>query len=128
MNAIEKEITLSGILKEVGVNPSLRGYNYIKEAVLIIHHRPEVMGAITKELYPTIAERFNATPSRVERCIRHAIEKCFLETASESRVKYFGNCVNVATRKVTCSTFIAVLVEAFNNEVKKGEGQYDSKA
>ena len=120
MNAIEKEIALSDILKEIGVDPSLKGYSYIKEAILTAHCTPDIMKAITKELHPTIAEKFNTTPSRVERCIRHAIEKCFNDTSPEARAKYFGNCISATTGKVTSSTFIAVLVEAFNNEVKRG--------
>lgn len=120
MNITEKELILSDILKEIGVDPSLNGHKYIKEAILIAHCTPDSMKAITKQLNPAIAKKFNTTPSRVERCIRHAVEKCFSCTSPEARAKYFGNCISATTGKVTSSTFIAVLVEAFNNEVKRG--------
>lgn len=128
MNATEKELILSDILKEIGLNPSLRGYIYIKEAILTLHENPKMMESITKELYPAIADKHDTEWRRVERCIRHAIEKCFVETAPEARTKYFGNCVNAHTGRVTSSTFIAVMLEAFNNEVKRGGMKNGSEA
>lgn len=128
MNTIEKEIILSDIMKEIGLNPSLRGYSYIKEAVLTLHENPKMREAITKQLYPAIAEKHDTKWHRVERCIRHAIEKCFVETVPETRTKYFGNCVSASTGKVTNSTFIAVILEVFNNEVKRGGMKNGSEA
>lgn len=120
MNPVKKEIIVSAMLKEIGVDPSLRGYKYIREAILIVHEDHKKLHAITRELYPAIAEHNDTEASRVERCIRHSVEKCFNETDPEVRVKYFGNCVSMMTGKVTNSTFIAVMVEALDTKIKEG--------
>lgn len=127
MNTTEKELIVSDMLKEVGVDPSLKGYRYLLDAILIAFEGPKKLHAITKDLYPTIAERNETKASRVERCIRHSIEKCFNETDPDMRAKYLGNCTSLHSGKVTNSTFIALMVEALNTKIKGG-AQNDSEA
>jgi len=69
---IETEIT--NIIHEIGVPAHIKGYLYLREAIKMVIENVELLGAVTKELYPSIAKKFNTTPSRVERAIRHAIE------------------------------------------------------
>lgn len=68
------QISITKVLHELGIPSHIKGYQYIREAIGIIYERPEVIGGITKELYPELASKYDTTVSRVERAIRHAIE------------------------------------------------------
>lgn len=99
------------VLLDIGVDPSVKGYNYLRTAIELAYNKREYLEAITKDLYPSIAEVYATTPQRVERSIRHAIEKAFNSVDNEVIYQYFGNVINPNTGKVTNSTFIATIVE-----------------
>lgn len=111
---------LEDVLREIGMPRSLVGYQATVEAVLMVKNNPGLLLAVTKELYPAVAEKRKTTPSRVERSIRHAIETCFNRADFETLNKYFGQTVNPATGKPTVSEFVAMMVDAVNRKERRG--------
>ena len=89
----------------------IKGYQYLREAIIIAVKDMEVINAVTKVLYPAVAKRFNTTPSRVERAIRHAIEVAWDRGDLETLQKYFGYTVSNAKGKPTNSEFIALIAD-----------------
>ena len=114
MKAEEK--TVVDILKRIGIPPHLKGYAYIKTAVLEAVENESVLYYITKELYPVVAEKYKTTVSRVERAIRHAIEVAFDNMPPEMIEDIFGNCISFNKGKATNSQFLATMVELFKTE------------
>lgn len=106
-------------LKVLGVPASLKGYEYIKIAVVLVLEDKTRMHAATRRLYPEIARACHSTASRVERAIRHAIEYVYSNTDPQVLFQYFGNITGSMSGKVTNTTFIAGIVEYINMEVKK---------
>ena len=98
--ALEGQVT--AIIHEIGVPAHIKGYQYLREAILIAVQDMDVINAVTKVLYPEVAARFSTTPSRVERAIRHAIEVAWDRGDLETLQKYFGYTVNSA-KGVVCS-------------------------
>lgn len=88
------EASITNIIHEVGVPAHIKGYMYLREAITMIFHDIELLGSITKILYPDIAKKFNTTPSRVERAIRHAIEVAWARGNIDSITDLFGYTVN----------------------------------
>ena len=109
----EQEIYISELLKEIGAPTHLLGYDYIKFAILLIAKDKSYLRQITKKLYPAIAEKFETTPSRVERAIRHCIEVSFNRAKAEKMEEIFSYTININTGKLTNSEFLAVLGEYF---------------
>ena len=109
----KEEIYISKLLKELGVPPHLLGYDYIKFAILLIASDESYLRRITKGLYSDIAEKFQTTPSRVERAIRHCIEVSFNRAKAEKMEEIFSYTININTGKLTNSEFLAVLGEYF---------------
>lgn len=103
-------------LKHLGVPVSLLGYNYLKEAISIVLEDPKAINRVTKQLYPTIAEVYGSTASRVERAIRHAVEHVFDHTDYNIVCEYFGN-TNSDSGKLTNTQFIAGVAEYIKMEV-----------
>ena len=99
------------IIHEIGVPAHIKGYQYLREAIMIAVDDMEVINAITKVLYPAVAKRFSTTPSRVERAIRHAIEVAWDRGDLETLQKYFGYTVSNAKGKPTNSEFIAMIAD-----------------
>ena len=99
------------ILHEVGVPAHIKGYQYVREAIIIVVQNMDAINAVTKVLYPEVAKRFNTTPSRVERAIRHAIEVAWDRGDLETLQGYFGYTVNSAKGKPTNSEFIAMIAD-----------------
>lgn len=89
----------------------IKGYQYLREGIILTVRNMEVINAVTKVLYPEIAKRFGTTPSRVERAIRHAIEVAWDRGDLETLQKYFGYTVNSAKGKPTNSEFIAMIAD-----------------
>ena len=107
--SLENQVT--AIIHEVGVPAHIKGYQYLREAIMIAVNDMDVINAVTKVLYPEVAKRFNTTPSRVERAIRHAIEVAWDRGDLETLQKYFGYTVSNAKGKPTNSEFIAMIAD-----------------
>ena len=106
---LESQVT--AIIHEVGVPAHIKGYQYLREAIIIAVNDMDVINSVTKVLYPEVAKRFNTTPSRVERAIRHAIEVAWDRGDLETLQKYFGYTVSNAKGKPTNSEFIAMIAD-----------------
>ena len=111
---IETEIT--NIIHEIGVPAHIKGYLYLREAIKMVIDNVELLGAVTKELYPSIAKKFNTTPSRVERAIRHAIEVAWSRGKVDTINKLFGYTVHTTKGKPTNSEFIAMIADKLRLE------------
>lgn len=98
-------------LLSIGIPSNVRGYAYIREATMIAVHNPRVIEAITKELYPAVAKKFQTTPARVERAIRHAIEVAWIRGDTEYHETLFGYSVDRFKGHPTNSHFIAALAD-----------------
>ena len=102
---------VTAVIHEIGVPAHIKGYQYLREAILIAVDDMDVINAVTKALYPAVAKRFNTTPSRVERAIRHAIEVAWDRGDIETLQKYFGYTVSNTKGKPTNSEFIAMIAD-----------------
>lgn len=113
------EITITKTLHELGVPSHIKGYQYIREGIAIIYDHPEVIGGITKELYPKIASKFSTTVSRVERAIRHAIEVSWNRGNWDLMEEIFGHSVDIDKAKPTNSEFIVTIADKMKLEFKQ---------
>ncbi len=120
-NYIE-EITM--IIHEIGIPAHIKGYLYLRDAISMVIEEIELLGSVTKVLYPRIAEKYETTPSRVERAIRHAIEVAWSRNNIETIKKFFGYTINTEKGKPTNSEFIALVADRIRLKNKK----YDYKA
>lgn len=111
---IEKNIT--SIMHEIGVPAHIKGYLYLREAITLVYHDIELLGSITKVLYPDVAEKYNTTASRVERAIRHAIEVAWSRGNIDSITELFGYTINISKAKPTNSEFIAMVADKLRLE------------
>ena len=102
---------VTSVIHEIGVPAHIKGYQYLREAIMITVRDMDVINAVTKVLYPEVAKRFATTPSRVERAIRHAIEVAWDRGDLETLQKYFGYTVSVSKGKPTNSEFIAMIAD-----------------
>ena len=119
-SALKNQVT--AIIHEIGVPAHIKGYQYLREAILIAVDDVEVINAVTKVLYPAVAKRFATTPSRVERAIRHAIEVAWDRGDLETLQKYFGYTVSNSKGKPTNSEFIAMISDRLILERRNGKG------
>ena len=112
---------VTAIIHEIGVPAHIKGYQYLREAILMVYEDVEILGSVTKVLYPQIAEKFYTTASRVERAIRHAIEVAWNRGNSEAITQVFGYTVSMSKAKPTNSEFIAMVADKLRMEtlVKK---------
>ena len=101
----------SNALKKAGIPPHILGYDYLGEAIEIVLSDRSKLHAVTKELYPSIAKKFDSRPSRVERAIRHAVEVSFRHLTAEDIEEMFGNTFSDEMARPTNSHFIAAMVE-----------------
>lgn len=106
---LEKDVT--DMIHEIGVPAHIKGYQYLREAIMMSVQDVEMLGSITKVLYPTIAGKFQTTPSRVERAIRHAIEVAWSRGKMETLDGLFGYTINTGKGKPTNSEFIALIAD-----------------
>ena len=114
------EVRVTSIIHEIGVPAHIKGYQYLREAIRLAVEDMEVINAVTKVLYPTVAKKFSTTPSRVERAIRHAIEVAWDRGDLETLQKYFGYTVSNAKGKPTNSEFIAMIADRLQLQRKEG--------
>lgn len=106
---LEQDVT--DMIHEIGVPAHIKGYQYLREAIMMSVREPSMISSITKVLYPTIAKHFQTTPSRVERAIRHAIEVAWSRGRMETLDALFGYTVNTGKGKPTNSEFIALIAD-----------------
>ena len=118
-NNIETMVT--NIIHEIGVPAHIKGYQYLREAIIIAVNDMDVINAITKVLYPQVAKTFQTTPSRVERAIRHAIEVAWDRGDLDTLQRFFGYTVNSAKGKPTNSEFIALIADKLQLQLKSTE-------
>ncbi len=112
------ESLVTKIMHEVGVPAHIKGYQYIREAIILAVDDIEAVNSITKILYPTLAKKFKTTPSRVERAIRHAIEVAWSRGEMEVNNSMFGNTISATKGKPTNSEFIAMIADKLRLEMK----------
>lgn len=108
---MDTEKAIIHTLKDLGVPCHIRGYQYIKHALFLILENRDYLFSVTKFLYPTIAKLYQATPTQVERSIRHAIENTFNNIQPDIQEKYFGNSVSFTKGKPCNSLFLATIAE-----------------
>lgn len=113
------QISISKMLHSLGMPSHIKGYQYIREAITMVYVNPEIIGAITKELYPELAEKFDTTVSRVERAIRHAIEVSWNRGDWDLMEEIFGHSVDIDKAKPTNSEFIVTVADKLRLEYVK---------
>lgn len=106
---LERDVT--EMIHEIGVPAHIKGYQYLRDAIMLSVEDVEMLNSITKVLYPTIADKFQTTPSRVERAIRHAIEVAWSRGRMETLDALFGYTINTGKGKPTNSEFIALIAD-----------------
>ncbi len=112
------ESMVTGIIHEIGVPAHIKGYQYLREAIIIAVNDMDVINAITKVLYPQVAKTFGTTPSRVERAIRHAIEVAWDRGDLDTLQRFFGYTVSNTKGKPTNSEFIAIIADKLQLQLK----------
>ena len=117
--SVDLESTVTSIIHEIGVPAHIKGYQYLRESIIIAVKDMDVINAVTKILYPEVAKRFGTTASRVERAIRHAIEVAWDRGDLETLQKYFGYTVSNAKGKPTNSEFIAMIADRLQLQRKE---------
>ncbi len=116
---LDLEAVVTDIIHEIGVPAHIKGYQYLREAIILTINDMEMINAVTKVLYPEVARKFNTTPSRVERAIRHAIEVAWDRGDIEVLQKYFGYTVSNIKGKPTNSEFIAMIADSLTLRQKQ---------
>ena len=115
---VDLETEITNIIHEIGVPAHIKGYMYLREAITMVVNDMELLSAVTKELYPSIAKKYNTTASRVERAIRHAIEVAWGRGQQEAVESIFGYTISAAKGKPTNSEFIAMIADKLRLELK----------
>ena len=113
------QISISKMLHELGMPSHIKGYQYIREAISMVYDNPDIVGGITKELYPELATKFDTTVSRVERAIRHAIEVSWNRGDWDLMEEIFGHSVDIDKAKPTNSEFIVTVADKLRLEYVK---------
>ncbi|GAE31894.1 sporulation transcription factor Spo0A [Halalkalibacter hemicellulosilyticus] len=116
--SLNLDASITNIIHEIGVPAHIKGYMYLREAITMVYNDIELLGSITKVLYPDIAKKFNTTSSRVERAIRHAIEVAWSRGNIDSISNLFGYTVSHSKAKPTNSEFIAMVADKLRIEHK----------
>ena len=110
------QISITKMLHELGMPSHIKGYQYIREGINMIYDNPDIIGGITKELYPDIASKYDTTVSRVERAIRHAIEVSWNRGNLDYMEELFGHSVDIDKAKPTNSEFIVTVADKLRLE------------
>ena len=110
---------ISEIMHQIGVPAHIKGYQYLREAIILSIRDDEMMSSVTKVLYPTVAKKFGTTPSRVERAIRHAIEVAWDRGDVDVLSSYFGYTIQNSRGKPTNSEFIAMISDKLKLQMNK---------
>ena len=112
------EALVTNVIHEVGVPAHIKGYQYLREAIMMVVNNIDIINQITKQLYPDIAVKYHTTPSRVERAIRHAIEVAWARGQADVVESIFGYTISAAKGKPTNSEFIAMIADKLRLELK----------
>lgn len=118
LNDGDIEITISDIMRQIGVPAHIKGYQYLRTAIKLSINDSEMLGSVTKLLYPTVAKMYNTTASRVERAIRHAIEVAWDRGDVDVLSSYFGYTIQSQRGKPTNSEFIAMIADKLKLSLK----------
>ena len=110
------QISITKMLHELGMPSHIKGYQYIRDGIIMIYNNPDMIGGITKELYPDIATKYSTTVSRVERAIRHAIEVSWNRGNWDYMEEIFGHSVDIDKAKPTNSEFIVTVADKLKLE------------
>lgn len=112
------EILITDIIHQIGVPAHIKGYHYLREAITLAVNEPDIINSVTKQLYPTVAKRYQTTSSRVERAIRHAIEVAWDRGDIDVLNSYFGYTIHNERGKPTNSEFIAMIADKLRLRLK----------
>ena len=112
------EIQVTEILHQIGVPAHIKGYHYLRDSIIMAIETPDIINAVTKQLYPSVAKRYNTTASRVERAIRHAIEVAWDRGDVDILNSYFGYTIHNTRGKPTNSEFIAMISDRLRLHMK----------
>lgn len=112
------DVEVTNIIHEIGIPAHIKGYLYLREAILMVVNRVDLLSGVTKELYPAVAVKYKTTPSRVERAIRHAIEVAWARGNVDVINGIFGHTVNRDRGKPTNSEFIAMVADKLRMQIK----------
>ena len=112
------EVEVTNIIHDIGVPAHIKGHQYLREAIMLVMKDNDILNGITKQLYPTVANTFNTTPSRVECAIRHAIEVAWGRGKIDTLESVFGYTINMGKGKPTNSEFIAMIADKLRLEMK----------
>ena len=118
------EAMVTSFIHEIGVPAHIKGYQYLREAIIIAVNDMDVINAITKVLYPQVAKTFQTTPSRVERAIRHAIEVAWDRGDLDTLQRFFGYTVSNTKGKPTNSEFIALIADKLQLQLKGAQAAH----
>lgn len=114
----DMETMVTEIIHEIGIPAHIKGYQYLRHAIMMVIEDLDIINSITKELYPTVAKDFNTTPSRVERAIRHAIEVAWDRGDTDVLNSFFGYTIANSKGKPTNSEFIAMIADRLRLQMK----------
>ena len=112
------DVEVTNIIREIGIPAHIKGYQYLRDAIIMIISEIELLGAVTKILYPRIAEKYTTTPSRVERAIRHAIEVAWSRGNIDMINRLFGYTIKQEKGKPTNSEFMAMVADKLRLEMR----------
>ena len=112
------ELKVTEILHEIGVPAHIKGYHYLRDSIMMSVEKPEIINAVTKQLYPSVAKKYETTSSRVERAIRHAIEVAWDRGDIDVLNSYFGYTIHNDRGKPTNSEFIAMISDKLRLQIK----------
>ncbi len=112
------EIQVTEILHQIGVPAHIKGYHYLRDSIIMAIETPDIINAVTKQLYPSVAKRYDTTASRVERAIRHAIEVAWDRGDVDILNSYFGYTIHTSRGKPTNSEFIAMISDRLRLHMK----------
>ncbi len=113
------QVSISKLLHDLGIPSHIKGYQFLRDAVNMLFDDPNMIGGITKELYPELANKYNTTVSRVERSIRHAVEVSWNRGDIDLMEKIFGHSVDIDRAKPTNSEFIVTLADKLRLDFHK---------
>ena len=112
------ELKVTEILHQIGVPAHIKGYHYLRDSIIMSVEKPEIISAVTKQLYPSVAKKYETTSSRVERAIRHAIEVAWDRGDVEVLNGYFGYTIQTSRGKPTNSEFIAMISDKLRLQIR----------
>lgn len=117
-NPMDLELMVTEIIHQIGVPAHIKGYHYLRDAIILAVNDSNMINSITKLLYPTVAKHYQTTPSRVERAIRHAIEVAWDRGDVDVLNSYFGYTINIGRGKPTNSEFVAMIADKLSLQMR----------